>query len=147
VTAAPVAVQAFLAESVAVADGRLFVQGAGLAHLQVPEIPVHVGRIGLAVLLSVPVARTGEQIPLSVHMEGPDGTPIGLSDAGAEVAGGVSGSLVAGPAPEGFPLDAQLVPLAFNFDGLTLDQAGAYAAVIRIDGSEAARVAFGVAAA
>jgi hypothetical protein len=146
VTPPGVAVQAFLAESVAVADGRLYVQGGGFAHLSVPQLPVHVGRLGLAVLLSVPVARVGEEIALSVHLEGPDGAPIGLAEAGASVAGGIAGTLVAGPAPAGAPLDFQIVPLAFNFDGLTLEAPGVYAAVVRIDGANAARVPFGVAA-
>ena len=66
-----------------------------------------------------------------MHLEGPDGSPLAIADGGPEVAGGVSGTLVAGPAPEGAPLDAQIVPLAFNFDGLTLEQPGAYGVVIR----------------
>ena len=59
----------------------------------------------------------------------------------------MAGSLVAGPAPAGTVLDFQIVPLAFNFDGLTLERAGAYAAVLRVDGAEGARVPFGVATA
>ena len=145
-SAAPVAVQAFLAESVAVADGRLFAQGAGFANLRVPALPVHPGRLGVAVLLSVPLSRTGEDIPLALRLEAPDGEPLALADAAteAEVAAELAGSVVAGPAPDGTPLDFQVVPLAFNFDGLRLEVAGAYAVVVEIDGSEAVRVPFGV---
>src|SRR3954449_2754225 len=54
-----VGVQAFLAESVAVADGRLFVQGAGWAHLQVPKLPVHPGRLGIGLPVWPPRAPGG----------------------------------------------------------------------------------------
>ena len=80
-SAAPVAVHAFLAESVAVADGRLFAQGAGFANLRVPALPVHPGRHGVAVLLSVPLSLTGQDIPLALRLEAPDGEPLALADA------------------------------------------------------------------
>ena len=52
---------------------------------------------------------------------------------------------MASPAPAGAPLDFQVVPLAFNFDGLALEEGGVYAAVVRVDGADGARVPFGVA--
>jgi hypothetical protein len=148
-TAAPrvaVAVQAFLAESVAVADGRLFVQGAGWTHLQVPQLPGHPGRVGIGVLLSVPRTRTEERIPLGVRIEGPDGEPVPLADYAADmlVAAELEGSLVAEPAPADSPLDFQVVPLAFNLDGLRFEVAGEYALIVEVDGVVAARVAFAV---
>jgi hypothetical protein len=143
---AAVAVQAFLAESVAVADNRLFVQGAGWAHLRVPRLPVHPGRLGIGVLLSVPLTRTEERIPLGVRLEGPQGEPVTLADLSSDalVVAELEGSLVAEPAPPGSPLDFQVVPLAFNLDGIRLEAEGEHALIVEVDGVVAARVPFAV---
>ena len=139
--------QAFLAESVAVAGGRLFVQGAGWANLRVPELPAYPGRIGAGVLLQVPVDRVGEEIPLALRLEGPDGEPVGIAsqpNADVLVAAEVEGTLVPEPDPDGSPLDHQLVPIAFNLDGLRLEAAGVHTLVVEVDGERAAEVPFGV---
>jgi hypothetical protein len=141
-----VTVQAMLAESVAVADGRLFVLGAGWAHMQVPRLPVAPGRLGVGVLLSIPLDRVGERIPLALRLEGPDGTPVPLAEPGSEslLAAELEGTLVAEPVPEGSPLGFQVVPLAFNLDGLRLEAEGEHALIVEIDGTLAARVPFAV---
>jgi hypothetical protein len=141
-----VTVQAMLAESVAVADSRLFVQGAGWAHLQVPRLPVAPGRLGIGVLLSIPLARVGERIPLALRLEGPDGEPVPLAEPGSETLIGaeLEGTLLAEPLPEGSPLDFQVVPLAFNLDGLRLESEGEHALIVEVDGVVAARVPFAV---
>jgi|1186.fasta_scaffold32068_2 hypothetical protein len=141
-----VGVQAFLAESVAVADGRLFVQGAGWAHLQVPKLPVHPGRLGIGMLLWIPRARLDERIPIALRLEDPLGEPVPLAEPGSEtlLAAELSGSLTAEPAPPGSPLDSQVVPLAFNLDGLWLESEGEHALIVEIDGAIAARVVFAV---
>src|SRR4051812_8348867 len=148
-TAAPrtaVGVQAFLAESVAVADGRLFVQGAGWAHLQVPRLPVHRGGGGIGVLLGIPRTRLDERTPIGLRLEAPGGEPVPLAEPGSEtlIAAELSGSLTAEPAPPGSPLDSQVVPLAFNLDGLWLESEGEHALIVEIDGAIAARVVFAV---
>ena len=142
---AAVGVQAFLAESVAVADGRLFVQGAGWAHLQVPRLPVAPGRLGIGVLLSIPLTRLGERIPLALRMEGPDGSPVALAEPGSEdlVAAELEGSLQAEPPAPG-SLDFQVMPLAFNLDGVRLLAEGEHAVIIEVDGVLGARVPFAV---
>ena len=142
-----VGVQAFLAESVAVAGGRLFVQGAGWANLRVPALPAHPGRIGAGVILRVPLDRAGEEIPLVLRLEGPDGEPVGIAsqpDADVLVAAEVEGTLVPEPGPDGSPLDHQLVPIAFNLDGLRLEAAGVHTLVVEVDGARATEVPFGV---
>jgi hypothetical protein len=141
-----VSAQAFLAESVAVAGGRLFVQGAGWANLRVPALPAHPGRIGAGVILQVPSERVGEEIPLVLRLEGPDGQPVGISTADSDVvvAAEVEGTLVPEPGPDGSPLDHQLVPIAFNLDGLRIEAAGVHLLVVEVDGSRAAAVPFGV---
>jgi hypothetical protein len=142
-----VSAQAFLAESAAVAGGRLFVQGAGWANLRVPALPAHPGRIGAGVILHVPEDRVGEEIPLVLRLEGPDGEPVGVaSQPNAEVlvAAEVEGTLVPKPGPDGSPLDHQLVPIAFNLDGLRLETAGVHTLVVEADGARVVEVPFGV---
>ena len=142
-----IGVQAFLAESVAVADGRLFVQGAGWTHLHVPRLPAHPGRVAIGLLLSVPESRAGDRIPLGVRLEGPRGDPVALAAGEAEAESLVAqmqGALVAEPVPEESPLDFQMVPLAFNLDGVRLEAEGEHALVVELDGEPAARVPFAV---
>jgi hypothetical protein len=140
-------VQAFLAESVAVAGGRLFVHGAGWAHLRFASLPAHPGRIGAGVILHVPAARAGEPIPLLLRLEGPDGEPVGLTatpDADVLIAAEVEGTLVSDPMPADSPLSHQLVPIAFNLDGLRFESPGVYTLVVEVDGAPASRVEFAV---
>jgi hypothetical protein len=141
-----VTVQAFLAESVAVADGRMFVQGTGWAHLRVPRLPAYPGRLGIGLLLTVPSSRTDEPIPLALRIEDPSGGPVALSalEADTLVAAELEGALTAEPAPDGSPLDFQVVPVAFNLDAVRIEIAGAYAVVVEVDGRPAARVPFAV---
>jgi hypothetical protein len=142
----PVTVQALLAESVAVADGRLFVQGAGWSTLRVPGLPAAPGRVGAGLLLTVPNTRVGQRIHLTLRLEGPDGEPLGLiadPDAQLLVAAEAEGALVA-EAPPASGLDHQIVPLAFNLDGLRLVSDGVHALVVEVDGLPGARVPFAV---
>jgi hypothetical protein len=143
---ASVGVQALLAESVAVADGRLFVLGAGWTDLQVPSLPIRPGRLGIGLLLSVPHSRAGERIELAIRVEGPRGDPVPLADAASDsLVAEMEGSLVAEPVPEAPLLEFQIVPLGFNLDGVRLESEGVHALVIEIDGAPAARIPFVVA--
>ncbi len=140
-----VTAQAFLAESVAVAGGRLFVHGAGWANLRVASLPANPGRLGMGVILQVPADRAGKPIPLVMRLEGPDGAPVGLTsdpDAAQLVAAEVEGTLVS--EPDDSPLGHQLVPIAFNLDGLRLESAGVHTLVVEVDGAPAATVPFAV---
>jgi hypothetical protein len=144
-TDATVGVQALLAESVAVADGRLFVQAAGWTDLRVPSLPFRPGRLGIGLLLSVPHSRAGERIPLAIRVDGPDGEPVALADVsetGDSLVAEMEGSLVAEPVPDVPVLDFQIVPLGFNLDGVRLESEGPHALVIEVDGEPAARVPF-----
>ncbi len=146
-TQAAVGVQALMAESVAVADGRLFVHGAGWSHLRLPGLPAHPGRLGVGLLISVPTERAGDPIALSLRLTGPDGNPVALvtgPHSETLIAAEAEGTLVAEPPPEGTPLSAQLVPLAFNLDGLRIELAGTHELIVEVDGAEAARVPFAV---
>jgi hypothetical protein len=87
-----------------------------------------------------------ERIPLALRLEGPDGEPVPLAEPGSEtlIAAELEGTLLAEPVPEGSPLDFQVVPLAFNLDGLRLESEGEHALIVEVDGVLAARVPFAV---
>ena len=137
-------VQAFMAESAVVADGRLFAHGAGWGHVVVPGLPAHPGRLGVGLILRVP-PEAGE-VEIRVRVEGPDGEPLGIFTGEPEpaVAAELEGTLSADAPPDGSPLGHQVVCLAFNLDGVRLEQAGVHALVVLVDGREAAREPFAV---
>lgn len=142
-----VRVQALLAESVSVADGRLFVHGAGWAHVRVPGLPAQPGRLGIGLLLAVPAERCGDPIDLVVRVEGPDGEPVTMSvdpASGAMLSAEFEGTLVAEPPPPGSPLSRQIVPLAFNLDGIRFELVGLHTLVVDVDGMPGTKVAFAV---
>lgn len=140
---ATVGVQALLAESVAVADGRLFVLGAGWTDLPVPSLPFRPGRLGIGLLLSIPHSRAGERIQLAIRVEGPRGDPVPLAHADSDdLVAEMEGSLVAEPVPDAPLLEFQVVPLGFNLDGVRLESEGVHALVIEVDGAMAARLPF-----
>ena len=148
---AGVRVDAFVADSVAIVGGKLHVEGAGWNHLLVRRLPAVRSRIGLALLLRLPTAEAGtRQHPLAIRLEAPDGRPIVLGYESADESSAldrVEGTFsVEAPIPES-PLHEQILPLALNFDELTLEQAGAYRFVIAIDGADAKIVSFAVATA
>jgi hypothetical protein len=101
---------------------------------------VRPGRLGIALLLSVPDERVGELLTLSVRLEGPGGELVGLADRDAEL----EGTLMAEAPPEDWSLGFQLVPLAFNLDELLLEQEGAHVLIVEVDGQPGARVPFAV---
>jgi hypothetical protein len=67
-------VDAFLADSVSVAGGRLFAHSAGWDHVLVPGLPARPGRVGIGVMLRIPEARAGKSFTLGLRLEGPDGS-------------------------------------------------------------------------
>lgn len=54
-------VTAFLADSVTVADGKLYVQGAGWNSISASSFPIQHDRIGVGALLHVPYSATSQR--------------------------------------------------------------------------------------
>lgn len=145
------AVDAILCDSAAVADGKLYLQGAGWNMLGTGSFPFQQPRIGLAVVIGVPYTGTNQNHTLSVNLEHEDGQPFrlgSLSEAEPQpdepAPAGISAQFNVGRPSTIQPGDAQVLPFAINLDQLRFDAPGAYSFVIKIDGDEVKRLVFRV---
>lgn len=143
-------VNAFLADSVVSAEGKLFVQGAGWNVINAASLPARHSRIGIGILIHVPYLATNQMHALELSLEDADGNALAIGDAprGAAESDGKMRVLrtefnVGRPATI-HPGDEQLVPLAVNVEGLTFDREDQYSFVIRIDGNVVRRLSFRV---
>jgi hypothetical protein len=132
-------VDAILADSVAVADGKLFVQGGGWNVIRASAFPARHPRVGLGLVLRVGYLETGEEHRLEVRFEDSDKNlwPLGDAPPGTDSPDGklyrLGGALEI-PRPDGPPTDdEQAIALAMNFDGMVFEQPGLYRFVIAID--------------
>ena len=115
-------VDAFLADSVQAAGGKLHALGIGWQVIQAPSFPVRHDRIGLGL-----VAHT-----LTLSLLDPAGAPRLFGDRPTFEAS------FASPDGEG------TATLALNLDGLVFETEGAHTLVLGIDGTEAVRLPFRV---
>src|SRR5690242_8148894 len=123
---------AFLADSVVVADNKLYVQGGGWDSLWATTFPVRHPRIGIAVVLTVPWNATNKMHAFEVKIVDPDGQSIVLGDPppGMQVPGGkvreLRGQFNVGKPPTLNVGDSQVVPIAMNIDGLAFEKPATY---------------------
>ncbi len=131
-------VEAFLADAVQAAGGKLSALGIGWQVLSAPGFPVRHDRIGIGVLVRLPEGEEAGTHRLSVRLLGPDGEPrpLGRAPDGTEVR-----ELAAPFEVRGSPGSATF---ALNFDGLVFEAPGGYAFSIEVDGVERKRLAFRV---
>jgi hypothetical protein len=139
-------VDAFLADSVVVAEGKLYVQGAGWDSVLSAVFPFRHSRVGIGVILRVPWTKTNQMHSFSVKVVDPDENKIVLGNAppGTEVPDGKVREL-RGQFNVGRPAllnagDSQVVPIALNIDGLEFQTPNAYSVVISVDDEEMRRL-------
>lgn len=145
-------IDAMLCDSAVVAEGKLYVQGAGWNMLSTPQFPFVQSRIGLAVVIGVPYTETNREHRLHVRLESEDGAQLPLGPpvtdpeqpGGAQRATGVGAQFNVGRPAVLQPGDRQNLPFAINLDQLGFETAGAYSFVLTIDGDEVNRLAFRV---
>lgn len=135
-----VRVDAFLADAVAVQDGRLHAHAAGWDVLYAAAIPMVVARIGLGLLLRIPSGGAGVAHELEVRLEGPAGDELPL----APHAPRLRGTFALGPPPAGAVLDEQTLAAAINVEDAPLTDAGRHRFVIAVDGADVATAPFAV---
>ena len=142
-------VTAFLADSVTVADGKLYVQGAGWNSISAPTFPVQHDRIGVGLLIHVPYSATNQMHTLEVGLQDFDSRRLPLGEVAPEVSPDgklytLGGQFNVGRPPLLPAGDEQIVPIALNINGMRFEVPGPYSVVISIDGNEMRRLPFRV---
>jgi hypothetical protein len=129
-----------LADAAAALQGKHYIHGAGWDTIWGAQFPVVHSVIAVAIRLRVPWANTNQPYDLTIDVLNEDGSSI-LPDP----PGPPRVTINVGRPPQASVGSDQVVPLALNIQNLELAQAGSYAVVVRIDGTDAARSAFTVA--
>ena len=124
-------VDAFLADSVQAAGGKLHALGIGWRVIQASAFPARHDRIGLGLLVRTGPTEAGAHT-LSVSLLDPQGRPRPFGEGNAFEA------RFASPEGEG------TATLALNLDGLVFEIEGDHTIVLTIDANEAARLPFRV---
>jgi hypothetical protein len=142
-------IDAFLADSVAVAEGKLYAQGVGWNVIHTAFLPVRHDRIGIGAIVRVPYTATNQKHSFSIYLIGSSNNdPLPLADAppGVETLDGkirrLGGQFNVGRPPTVQPGDEQLVPVGINIDGLEFDEADSYQFVIELDGTKVKELRF-----
>ena len=124
-------VEAFLADSVQAAGGKLHALGIGWRVIQAPAIPARHDRIGIGLIVRTAPDEAGQHtLTLSL-----------LDPEGADRAFGAHGPLQAtfsSPAGQG------TATLALNLDGIVFETEGDHTFVVAIDGPAVTRLSFRV---
>jgi len=138
-----VTVEALLADSVVVADHKMYVQGGAWNTIFAQALPVRHPRIGIGLVVRVPYALADNMAKsFALTLEDEDGNQVPIGDPGGQ--GRIEGSFTVGRPPGIQPGDEQLVALAINLDGLRFDRAGSYVFKVRIDDREVKALPFRV---
>jgi hypothetical protein len=143
-------IEAFLADSVASAEGKLYVQGAGWNVINTVKVPTRQPRIGLGLIIRVPYTATNQMHKFELYLHDADGNELPLADAppGTEMPDEkirrLGGQFNVGRPPTLQPGDEQLVAMAINLDGLMFDRSDSYKFVIELDGSPEKELSFRV---
>jgi hypothetical protein len=144
----PVEIDAFLADAVEKAGGKLSALGAGWDQLSAQSFPARHPRVSMGVLLTLPYVDPAPQHDLDVHLEDADGNVLPLGrPAGAGGGQTAQRIRVQVPAtrPQGLaPGDERTVSLALNLDGLVFQQPGRYRFVLSMDGTVVKHLGFRV---
>lgn len=135
-----------LCDHAQVEGGKLFISGAAIDRTDIPIGIVQPFAVTFAVagLIRVPWTSTNMEHALGFHFVTEDGQNPELppgTDAGPD---GISGEMRfnVGRPPTATIGQEQLVPFAFNFQGLPLMQIGRYVVALSLDGAEIRRLPF-----
>ena len=143
-------IEAFLADSVASAEGKLYVQGAGWNVINTAKVPIRHSRIGIGLIIRVPYTATNQTHKFAIYLQDADANELPLADAPPETETSdgkirrLGGQFNVGRPPTLQPGDEQLIALAINIDGAVFDRADSYKFVIELDGSPEKELPFRV---
>jgi hypothetical protein len=129
---------AFLADSVASVQGKLYALGAGWNRIAVALFPARHDRVGIGLLFRVRAGSPAEPRRFELRLIGPAGEELTLGSGSEGPVNRIGGEFTAGGAEE------QIVPIALNLNGLALPAPGAYGVVISMQGEDVKTLAFSV---
>ncbi|MBT1611874.1 DUF6941 family protein [Curtobacterium poinsettiae] len=140
-------IDAMLADHAMVAEGKLFLNGAGVTDIMSsPQSPFPIG-IHLGLVLQVPYTATNQQLTIRVRLLDADEQPVRLFAPGQDPATlpeiEFVNQLTVGRPPWLVHGDAQAVSLAFGVN-VPLEKDGSYHFSIEVDGTEESRQPFRV---
>ena len=131
-------IEAFLADTVQAAGGKLSALGIGWTTISTGGLPARHDRIGVGVIVRLETGEAGSH-RLELRLLEPDGSErqLGRAPDGTDI-----GALNA-------PFDVQgtgerTATFALNLDGLIFEHEGLYTVAIGLDGLEAKRLVFRV---
>jgi hypothetical protein len=124
-------VEAFLADSVQAAGGKLHALGIGWRVIQAPAIPARHDRIGIGLIVRTVPGEAGQHT-LTLSLLDPEGA------ARASGAGGPLQATFTSPSGQG------TATLALNLDGIVFEAEGEHTFVVTIDGAPVMRLPFRV---
>ena len=142
-------VDAILCDSVATADGKLYIQGGGWNILPAQQFPYAKDRIGIASVISVPYTATNAMHELNIWLQDLDGKryPLGVlqsADGTSQAQMSLTAKFNTGRPPILQAGEPQSVPFAINLDNMLFEVPGTYCFVMTIDTEELARLSFRV---
>jgi hypothetical protein len=124
-------VEAFLADSVQAAGGKLHALGIGWRVIQAPAIPARHDRIGIGLIVRTAPDEAGQHT-LTLSLLDPEGAAHPFAAGGPLQAGFSS------PAGQG------TATLALNLDGIVFETEGDHTFEVSIDGAAVTRLPFRV---
>ncbi|HJY32417.1 MAG TPA: hypothetical protein VJ573_05920 [Actinomycetota bacterium] len=129
---------AFLADSVASVQGKLYALGAGWNRIAVALFPARHDRVGIGLLFRVPEGSPAEPRRFELRLIGPADQELTLGSGSEGPVNRIGGEFTAGGAEE------QIVPIALNLNGLALPVPGPYRVVISMQGEDRKTLPFTV---
>lgn len=139
---------AMLCDYAEVAGGKLFVTGAAIDRMELPPEapPPYSAAFAVAGLVRVPWTATNSEHGLRFRFLTEDGSDPELPEGANPGPDGIGGEMRfnVGRPPQATSGQEQLVPFAFNFQGLPLMRTGRYVVVLSLDDTEVRRLGFEV---
>lgn len=123
-----------VADAATVAEGKLYIHGAGWDMIGAATFPVVHPQLAVAFLLRVPWNEANLPHRIELDVVNADGQSILPNPPGP-----MGGTVTVGRPANITPGNDLLTPFVFNLAGITFSQPGDYVVVMRVEGSERKR--------
>jgi hypothetical protein len=140
-----VRVDAFLADTAEVVNGKIYALGGGWNTIFVRQFPAMHRRLAIAATVHVPFTDTNASHNFELKLVTEDGEeyPVGVrpdADGNPQPVRAMGGDFTLGRPPHLVDGDEQVACFAFTFDGLRFERARMFTWVISVDNVESTRL-------